>query len=93
VENTVVRCRCDLRLPVEPVDPGEVVTDTTAINIEIDCDARPSGIEMPDGRLTTRTRERHTAVQQLVSNLDDDLGDQQEAEPRPQDRPPLRPRP
>lgn len=66
VEDTVVRHRADLRPPTEPVDPGEVVTDTTAN--EIDCGTSTTNAEWPDGRLITRTRERHAAVQQLVSN-------------------------
>lgn len=69
VEDTVVRHRADLRPPTDPVDPGdpgEVVTDTTAH--EIDCGTSTTNTEWPDGRLATRTRERHAAVQQLVSN-------------------------
>nr|WP_238586282.1 hypothetical protein [Rhodococcus rhodochrous] len=66
VEDTVVRHRCDLRAPVEPVDPSEVATDSTGS--EIDCGTSTTGTEMPDGRLAARTRERHAAVQQLVSN-------------------------
>ena len=66
VEDTVVRHRADLRPPTEPVDPGEVVTDTTAN--EIDCGTSTTNAEWPDGRLITRTRERHATVQQLVSN-------------------------
>lgn len=66
VEDTVVRHRCDLPPPVEPVDSDEVATDTTAS--EIDCGTSTTGADVPDGRLITRTRERHAAVQQLVSN-------------------------
>ena len=33
VEDTVVRHRADLRPPIEPVDPGEIATDTTISEI------------------------------------------------------------
>ncbi|WP_425415091.1 ISL3 family transposase [Rhodococcus phenolicus] len=66
VEDTVVRHRSDLCPPVDLADPGEVATDTAGS--EIDGGTSTTGTELPDGRLATRTRERHAAVQQLVSN-------------------------
>ncbi|MCK8669783.1 ISL3 family transposase [Rhodococcus sp. HM1] len=63
VEDTVVRHRADLRPPPELTDPN-----ATDQHTESNCGTSPSGAEMPDGRLVSRTRERHTAVHQLVSS-------------------------
>ncbi|MFV9452214.1 ISL3 family transposase [Rhodococcus sp. NM-2] len=60
VEKTVTRHRADLRLPVEEAEDVDVVT------AGIDEYARPAS-EPIDGRLVTRTRERHAAVRQLAS--------------------------
>jgi hypothetical protein len=60
VEKTVTRHRADLRLPVEDAEDVDVVT------AGIDEYARAAS-EPIDGRLVTRTRERHTAVRQLAS--------------------------
>ena len=60
VEKTVARHRADLRLPVEEAEDVDVVT------AGIDEYARAAS-EPIDGRLVTRTRERHAAVRQLAS--------------------------
>nr|AIU93832.1 hypothetical protein LRS1606.398 [Rhodococcus sp. NS1] len=67
VEDTVVRHRTDLRPPVEPTGPSEVADVTTTIS-ETNCGTGTTTADLLDGRLATRTRERHATVQQLVSN-------------------------
>lgn len=63
LEDTVVRYRPDLRPPTEPAGPDALTSGT-----EIDCSTGTADTEAMAGRLTTRTRERHTAVHQLVPN-------------------------
>ena len=60
VEKTVTRHRADLRLPDQEVDQVGVVT----ARVDENADAASEPI---DGRLVTRTRERHAAVRQLAS--------------------------
>ena len=88
VKDTVVRHCADLRPPTESAGSGASTSGT-----EIDRSTGTANTEAMAERLMTRTRERHTAAQHLVSNLEGYLGNQQEAEPRPQDRSAPRPRP
>ncbi|MFC9769397.1 hypothetical protein [Rhodococcus jostii] len=61
VEKSVIRHRADLRPPTE--------TASTNDGIDNPCSARadPTGSGIADSRLATRTRERHAAVHQLLS--------------------------
>nr|WP_232334218.1 transposase [Rhodococcus sp. WB1] len=53
VEKTVIRHRADLRAPAASTDISDGTADHPVIPM------------VPDGRLTTRTRERHAAVHEL----------------------------
>ncbi|WP_280785043.1 hypothetical protein [Rhodococcus opacus] len=61
VEKTVIRHRADLRPPTEPTSSND--------GIDNPCSATPDPTEsdLADSRLATRTRERHAAVHELLS--------------------------
>ncbi|GAF51514.1 hypothetical protein RW1_121_00010 [Rhodococcus wratislaviensis NBRC 100605] len=65
VEKTVTRHRADLRLPAEDAENVDVVNvDVVTAGVDEVLHAESEPI---DGRLVTRTRERHAAVRQLIS--------------------------